>query len=286
MDDVTAPRLAQFHNRHRGEACVLVCNGPSLNAMDLGFLKDRTVIGLNKIHLGLKRFGFQPQYLVAVNKRVVEQAGPQIAALPAIKFIGARAAAHLAEAEDVFHVPILDPPVVFSEDICRGVREGGTVTHAALQIAYYMGFAEVAIIGMDHRFTFVGDPHAPNLLKGPDPNHFSPDYFSGQIWDNPDLARSEQSYAVAREVYAASGRRIVDATLSGHCMVFDKVDYRVYFGLYSERETRLQMAIERMQARTAAAREAAAQDAVQAKSLVERLGSLKAAEVRLARLAE
>ena len=143
---MTASRLASFRNLHRGESCVLVCNGPSLNVMDLSFLKDRTVIGLNKIHLGLKRFGFQPRYLVAVNPRVVEQGSAQIAALPAIKFIGARAAEHLGEAEDIFHFPILYPPVMFSEDLCEGVREGGTVTHAALQIAHYMGFAEVAIL--------------------------------------------------------------------------------------------------------------------------------------------
>jgi len=226
-----APRLARFHNLHRGQSCVLVCNGPSLNRMDLGFLRDRTVIGLNKIHLGLDRFGFQPRYLVAVNARVVEQAGPAMAALPAVKFIGARAKAHLPEGPDIFHVPVLNPPVTFSRDICQGVREGGTVTHAALQIAFYMGFAEVAIIGMDHRFIYDGTPHEPRLMAGPDPNHFSPDYFRGQVWDNPDLARSEASYTVAQQVYEAEGRRIVDATPDGACTVFDKVDYRDHFGL-------------------------------------------------------
>ena len=226
-----ATRLSRFRNIHRGEACVLVCNGPSLNRMDLGFLRDRTVIGLNKIHLGLDRFDFQPRYLVAVNARVVEQAGPAIAALPAIKFIGARAAPHLRESADIFHVPVLNPPVTFSRNICKGVREGGTVTHAALQIAFYMGFAEVAIIGMDHRFSYQGAPHAPHLMTGPDENHFSPDYFRGQVWDNPNLARSEESYAVARKIYEAEGRRIVDATLDGACTIFEKADYRSYFGL-------------------------------------------------------
>ena len=225
------PRLARFHGIHRGEACVLVGNGPSLNRMDLGFLRDHTVIGLNKIHLGLDRFGFQPRYLVAVNARVVEQAGAAIAALPAIKFIGARAARHLPEAADIFHVPVLKPPVTFSTDICTGIREGGTVTHAALQIAYYMGFAEVVIIGMDHRFSYEGAPHEAREMTGPDPNHFSPEYFRGQVWDNPDLLRSEASYAAARQAFEASGRRIVDATLEGACTVFEKADYRAVFGL-------------------------------------------------------
>lgn len=228
---MTAPRLARFHDLHRGQSCVLVCNGPSLNRMDLGFLRNHIVIGLNKIHLGLDRFGFQPRYLVAFNARVVEQAGRAMAALPAIKFIGGRAKANLHEAANIFHVPVLDEPVTFSGDICTGVREGGTVTHAALQIAFYMGFTEVVIIGMDHRFTYEGAPHEARRMTGPDPNHFSPDYFRGQVWDNPDLARSESSYAVARQVYEAQGRCILDATCDGACTIFEKVDYRSHFGL-------------------------------------------------------
>ena len=223
--------LSRFYNLHKGEACVLVCNGPSLNRMELGFLRGRTVIGLNKIHLGLDRFGFQPDYLVAVNPRVVEQAARAIAALPAVKFIGERAAPHLPEAEDVFHVPILYPPVMFSLDICVGLNEGCTVTYAALQVAFYMGFSEVVIIGMDHRFVYEGDPHEPRLMEGPDPNHFSPDYFRGEIWDNPDLDSSEAFYAVARQIYESQGRRILDGTLDGACAIFEKVDYRDHFNL-------------------------------------------------------
>jgi len=224
-------RLTRFHDLHRGQSCVLVCNGPSLNRMDLRFLADHTVIALNKIHLGLDRFGFEPDYLVAVNPRVVEQSALDIASLPAIKFIGERAAGHLSESEDVFHVPILGPPVMFSHNICEGLREGGTVTHAALQIAFYMGFQEVVIIGMDHRFTFEGGPHEARLMEGADPNHFSPDYFRDQVWDNPDLVRSEASYNAARNAFEADDRRIIDATLDGACTVFDKADYRAHFGL-------------------------------------------------------
>jgi hypothetical protein len=228
------PRLAQFRDIHAGARCVLVCNGPSLNRMELGFLRGRIVIGLNKIHLGVDRFGFEPDYLVAVNPRVVEQSHAEIAALRATRFIGSRAARFLPEDERTFHVQALRPPVQFSDDICTGVREGGTVTHAALQIAFYMGFSEVVIIGMDHRFSFQGAPHEARLMEGPDPNHFSPEYFRGQVWDNPDLARSEQSYAAARRVFEAAGRRILDATLDGACEVFEKVSYRAFFGLATD----------------------------------------------------
>jgi hypothetical protein len=222
-------RLGRFRDAYRGERCVIVCNGPSLNLMDLRCLRREIVFGLNKIHLGLDRFGFHPRFLVVVNEKVAAQAGDALRALQAIKFVGARAARHLPEDGLTHHLAILDPPVVFSTDIETGVREGGTVTHATLQIAYYMGFREVVIVGMDHRFTFDGAPHETRRMAGPDPNHFSPDYFQGQDWDNPDLARSEASYAEARRVFEADGRIILDATVDGACTVFEKVDYRAVF---------------------------------------------------------
>ncbi len=219
-------RLARFRNLHAGQRCVIVCNGPSLNAMDLTVLQSEVVIGLNKIHLGLKRFGFYPRYLVAVNALVVEQSRAALAAMTCIKFIGGRAAGHLPQDAFTHHLPILGPPDVFSTDIATGVREGGTVTHVALQLAYYMGFAEVILIGMDHRYDFAGTPHEKRHLEGPDVNHFSPDYFSGCDWQNPDLAQSEVSYKAARAAYEAAGRQIIDATVEGACTVFRKADFR------------------------------------------------------------
>ena len=223
--------IRRFRDLHRGGRAVLVCNGPSLNAMDLAPLAGEIVIGLNKIHLGMHRFGFYPRYVVAVNAKVVEQARDALLAMSAVKFIGARAAHLIPAGPFVHHIPVLDPPVTFSTDLAIGFREGGTVTHAALQVAYYMGFAEVVIIGMDHRFVYDGDPHAARLIAGDDPNHFDPGYFRGQVWDNPDLARSEASYAAARAAFEADGRRILDATLDGACTVFQKADYRALFGL-------------------------------------------------------
>lgn len=225
------PHISWFRNLHVGQRCVIVCNGPSLNAMDMGFLRAEVVLGMNKIHLGLGRFGFYPRYLAVVNALVAEQSRAELAAMSCIKFVGARAAGQMPQDAFTYHLPLLEPPTVFSPDIAKGVREGGTVTHVALQIAYYMGFASVVIIGMDHRYDFAGKPHQVRHHDGPDLNHFSPEYFAGKDWMNPDLARSETSYTAARRVFEAAGRQIIDATVDGACTVFAKQDYRAVFGL-------------------------------------------------------
>lgn len=223
-------RLQLIEARHRGERAVLVANGPSLNLMDLSFLRRETVLGLNKIHLGIKKLGFYPRYLVAVNDRVVAQSAADIKALNCVKFISQRNAHILPEDALTYHIDTGNPPERFCKDISLGVHEGWTVSYAALQIAFYLGFEEVIIIGMDHRYKYTGKPNAPCKLIGTDPNHFSPDYFGGgQIWDNPDLVHSEESYRIARKVFEQAGRRIIDATVDGACRVFEKVDYRQFF---------------------------------------------------------
>lgn len=234
------PRLANLKDRHAGERCVLVANGPSLNRMDLSFLRRETCIGMNKIYLGIRKFVFYPRYYVAVNHKVVKQAAIDIRALSCVKFISQSAARGLFEESALTYLVRTHPYYLdqagikrpgFCRDIAReGLHEGWTVTHAALQIAYFLGFVEVVIIGMDHRYAYSGNPNEAHILKGADPNHFSPDYFGGgQAWDNPDLAHSEESYRLARQEYEKTGRRIIDATLDGACTLFEKVDYRTVF---------------------------------------------------------
>jgi hypothetical protein len=91
-----------------------------------------------------------------------------------------------------------------------------------LQLAFFMGFSTVVIVGMDHRYSYAGLPNEPHALQGPDPNHFEPSYFSGHTWYNPDLVNSERFYAMAREAYEVAGRRIIDCTVDGACTVFEK----------------------------------------------------------------
>lgn len=224
-------RLRLIRDRHRGERCVIVANGPSLNRMDLGFLRREHVIGMNKIHLGISTFGFYPRYYVAINTKVVQQSASEIRALNCVKFIGARAASDAGLAEDALTYAIkTDATARFSTDLMHGLHEGWTVTHAALQVAFHLGFADVVLIGLDHRYRYQGLPNQAQVMEGADPNHFTDRYFGyGQTWDNPDLARSEESYRFALAAFQQDGRQIRDATVDGACMVFPKADYKEVF---------------------------------------------------------
>ena len=225
-------RFNLLHNRHYGERAVLVANGPSLNRMNLSFLRNEIVIGTNKIFLGFRKFLFYPKYYVSVNRIVIEQSAARIRAINCVKFISNRGAHLIPESALTYHIETQNPRSRFSRNIAEGVHEGWTVTYVALQIAYYLGFKDVVIVGMDHSYEFTGSPNESRTLHGPDPNHFSSEYFGhGQTWNNPDLVHSEESYRIARSEFEQDGRRIIDATLDGACTVFEKADYRQIFGV-------------------------------------------------------
>ena len=121
----------------------------------------------------------------------------------------------------------------FSRNAARTLWVGGTVTYVCLQLAYYMEFTEIYLIGFDHSYKIPMDAKMEGeeiLSQSNDPNHFNPAYFGkGYRWHDPMVERMEQAFRRAREVYQADGRRILNATVGGKLEVFDRVDYRSLF---------------------------------------------------------
>jgi len=122
--------LNHFKNRHKDARCFIVCNGPSLNEMDLTRLRSEVVFGLNKIYLGLGRFGFYPRYLVPVNEKVIRESIDYFDKLTCVKFIGDRYLGDIKS--DALNWRINSRHYVddFSFDLNAGVQEGNTVTYA------------------------------------------------------------------------------------------------------------------------------------------------------------
>ena len=209
----------------------MLCNGPSLRSVDFRRINlDRfKVFGLNKIYLGFQMLGFQPDYLVAINRKVLEQSMRVYSTLRVPKFISDRLDVALMPPDPLtFHLRTSDLPEElprFSKDASAYVHEGWTVTHAALQLIYFMGFARVYIVGMDHRFSqhIPGRENDEAMLEGADMDHFHESYFGGgQKWDLPDLRNSEISYQAARTAFEEDGRCIYDCTIGGACNVFER----------------------------------------------------------------
>ena len=160
-------KIREFENKHKGQRCVIIGNGPSLNKMDLSFLKNEICFGMNKIYLGFEKWNFLPKYYVAVNSLVLEQNAKQIQEIPCTKFISNRGIPYIEPKENIVFVrthPYSGRD--FSIDPAEGLQEGNTVTYVAMQLAYYMGFETVILIGVDHNFLATGKPHEEVVSQG------------------------------------------------------------------------------------------------------------------------
>jgi O-antigen ligase len=225
--------LRGYKNKHSGQRCFIVANGPSLQRTDLSRLTNEITFGLNRIYLNFKTNDFRPSYYVAVNELVVSQFYEEIQQLSMPKFINFNCHKHFQKinGEIIFIKPKLVLDDYFEPDVTKPFVFGGTVTYTTLQLAFYMGFSEVIIIGLDHKYSEKGTPNEKETRKYEhDTSHFSPEYFpKGIKWQLPDLVRSEIDFSLARKFYEKANRHIIDATVDGNCPVFDKVLYESLF---------------------------------------------------------
>jgi hypothetical protein len=222
--------LRQMKNRHKGERCFIVGNGPSLCQMDLSPLVDEITFGLNRIYLMFPKIDWVPSYYVSVNKLVVKQFAEEILAnVPTLKFISYDARRWIRHASKVVFLYSRNGPRFYT-DISEGIWQGATVTYTAMQIAYYMGFRQVILIGVDHSYNTAGKPHETVISTGDDRDHFDGGYFGkGSRWQIPDLELSESAYQLAKVRYEQDGREIINATVGGKLEVFPRVEYGTLF---------------------------------------------------------
>jgi len=224
-------QIRLLKDSRKGQRCFIIGNGPSLRDTDLSQLRNEFTIGMNRIYLMFPDLGFKTSYYVCMNDLVIEQCAADIQKLDLPRFVSWRGRKWLNAEKGLFFLhTTYTGPKFGGSDITGRLWEGATVTYVALQTAFYLGFDEVILIGVDHNFTTQGKPNTTVVSQGDDPNHFSPAYFGkGFRWQLPDLETSEKGYSMAREAYSAAGRKIVDATVGGKLRVFPRVDYNTLF---------------------------------------------------------
>jgi hypothetical protein len=217
--------LLQNKDKYKGKRLFLICNGPSIAKMDLSVLKDEYTMCLNRFYIYFDKIGFIPNFLVCVEGLVLEQFADDINNLPLEKFVNFRYHKSLDKCNYLKEGYSFNP--FFQEDLTKPTHFGGTVTFASLQLAYWMGFQEVVIIGMDHSFAEKGMASTVEVRNyEKDESHFDANYFpKGIRWKLPDLEKSEYGYNIANKFYKEHGRKITDATVGGKCTIFDKREF-------------------------------------------------------------
>lgn len=239
-----ADKLSLLREKHAGERVVIIGNGPSLNKLDLRLLSSEFTIAVNAIFLAGEKLGFDPSYYVVEDTAVVADNLSAIKSFPAgQKLFPSIYRDQIGEAPNItyfmmnrgFYSPSSPNYCIprFATDVQQQIFCGQSVTIINLQLAYHLGFTEVVLIGMDFSYSIPADAEVDGnriTSRSDDPNHFHPDYFGpGKVWKDPKLDRVLANYALAKEVFEADGRRIVNATAGGNLELFERIEYESLF---------------------------------------------------------
>ena len=239
-------KLGQFKDRHPGERCFVIGNGPSLTMCDLDQLKSEVTFAANKIYLAFDQTDWRPSYYVVEDDHMIWQHHEEIIRLRGFKkFVSNNWTLEKSSVVTDSRIEKLkkqlrrDCDVVlyprglmeegefprFSGDARSALHCGYMVTYISLQLAYFMGFTRVYLIGVDFNYamsdpgvnTFAHASHHPQ-------DHFTPNYYSpGEKRYAPQLALAEKAMECARDFYEARGRKIWNATRGGSLEVFDRL---------------------------------------------------------------
>ena len=223
-------KLKSLKDKHKGQRCFIVCNGPSLKDIDFNLLKDEITLGMNRIYLMKEQNGFEPTYLGCVDKNSqILQFHNDLDKLPMPCFFNFSLRKYFSKRNNQFFIAEKFSHT-FQPDCSKLMGNAKSVTYEMIQLAYYMGFQEVYIIGKDHSYNTSERAGVGIKATGEETNHFIKGYYKpGMRWDAPDYLAEEYDYELARAAFEKAGRIIKNATVGGKLEVFERVDFYSLF---------------------------------------------------------
>lgn len=233
--------MKALQGAYSGKRCFIVGNGPSLNGLDLRKLDDEYTFSVNSIYYKVREDAFRPCFYVVEDRFVFLENLDEIRSMSARrKFFPATYKSLLGDRENVVYFNLnLDfynasstyhgiPR--FSLDCSDEVHAGQTVTYVNMQLAHYLGFTEIYLIGMDFNYKMPEKHGSIIVSDGDDENHFHKDYFGkGKTWQDPQLDKVARSYALFKLMSEFRGVSVYNATAGGELEMFERVDFDSLF---------------------------------------------------------
>lgn len=233
-------KIKKYQNKYKGQRCFIVANGPSLRAEDLDKLhqRDEITFGMNRIYKLFDKTSWRPTFYVCEDELIAKEQQKEINAVEAQeKFIPIEINWwHDINIENAlyFRLNYLKEDAYeycFSPDIAHQIDCRGTVTFTCMQIAAYMGFSEIYLLGVDHNYHKTIDING-NVIVDPNAKDYFCDGYDDDIKDQVihDMGNNTRAYMDAKAYCEKTGlTTIYNATRGGKLEVFERIDFDSLF---------------------------------------------------------
>lgn len=217
-------RLKQFKDIHKGKRLFIVATGPSLTLDDINLIKGEICFSMNSIYKLFDKTDWRPDYFAIYDQRVYKLLNED---LKKQNFNCAFCPAMNTDWEKPF---VYKTPVNwdwkylfkeyasiikhdFSNDITKHVYPGTNVVYVIFQIAFYMGFSDIYILGAD--CTMATNNHCKAVEYGN-----NTDISSQTIVPNEHVIAD---YATIKDMATQRGINVYNATRGGALEIFKRV---------------------------------------------------------------
>lgn len=258
-DDLTnytqyTQKIKAFYQKHYGNRCFIIGNGPSLKLDDLEKLRKEFTFASNTIYALYEHTNWRPTYYCAGDPFFCNQ---MMSDKKNLKIVtdGCQAAFTSVVGEgfqyrddiDITHIyyfrrvedSLSNKLPEFSVDCSEQTYLAGTITYEMLQFAVYMGFKEIYLLGMD--FNYSVERHINGSITRKNVcNHMKEIEKEEKIFYDKILKRHGETYIADIDLQLAGfqaakqhcdlhGIKILNATRGGKLEVFSRINFDSLF---------------------------------------------------------
>jgi len=222
----TESRLQAYHNLYSGRRCFIIGNGPSLRIPDLESLSNEITFAFNRVYVLFENTKWRPTFYLCQDPTIYRSCHKEINTTVRCKekFLKPTGEKKYNFPNAIFYnvdyrysKKRIQP--MFSNDVSNCIYDGRTVTYSAIQLAAYMGFNEIFLLGVDCYYS-ANNNHI-NENSYPDKKM----YDSKKVGMPPDIAYNFVAFEAAKAYCINAGIKICNATRGGKLEVFERIDF-------------------------------------------------------------
>lgn len=235
-------KIKKLKGKYAGKRCFIIGNGPSLRVEDLNKLQNEITFGSNRIFTIYDKTDWRPTFYAnqdqVVLENMIDDLGDTVSQSQ-LSFLSAHnyslCADKVKDSDKVlwFAKRFCSPKnnrYDFSDDASKKVIEGLTITYSCIQLAFYMGFSEIYLLGIDHNYPIEIDDNG-NVIKNDDSvqAYFGEAMVSMSDINLPKVVEMTRAYISAQKHSEQNGYKIFNATRGGKLEVFPRIDFDSLF---------------------------------------------------------
>lgn len=235
--------LASLKNTHCGERCFIIGNGPSLATDDLDKLKNEFTFASNRIYNLFSKTDWRPSIYMSVDNDVIRHEHEKMEQLTLpVQLINITSKAYSNFDPRKVHFFTMYGPYIIRQykyrkrDISKNPAKyfsmSYSVTCLEIELAIYMGFKEIYLLGCDHNYShyinaqgkYVIDNKVQDYCAGIERKTFTMQFKDATT----SCYQAYQEYAQTHDV------KIYNATRGGQLEVYPRVRLEEVLGFRKE----------------------------------------------------